>query len=108
MYRGNNGDQDGVITVVLDNNIEEMTITNARDNLTKFPEWLSQNNRVMPITRNGTPVMAVLPWELYMAIEETLEILADPEMMESLKSSIAEARAGKVLPWNSVKAALEG
>jgi PHD/YefM family antitoxin component YafN of YafNO toxin-antitoxin module len=38
-------------------------------------------------TRRGRPVPAILPWEFYEGIIETLEILGDPEMVKALRES---------------------
>lgn len=54
---------------------------------------------VMEITRRGKPVLAVLPWELYEAITETLEVMADKETMEKLRQSIQEMGEGSTIPW---------
>ena len=36
-------------------------------------------------------------------LEETLEIMADIELMASLRQSIAEMEAGMFVPWEDVK-----
>ena len=40
-------------------------------------------------SRLGKPVLAVMPWELYETITETLEVMADEELTSVLKESIA-------------------
>jgi hypothetical protein len=47
--------------------------------------------------------MALMPWELYATIEETLEVLADPELMDALRQSIREMAEGKLIPWEEAK-----
>jgi antitoxin YefM len=48
-------------------------------------------------------VLAILPWELYESIVETLEILGDEEQMAELRQSIQEAAEGKGESWEAVK-----
>jgi hypothetical protein len=40
------------------------------------------------------------------AIEETLEVLADPELMKALRQSIQEVAEEKLIPWEDAKADL--
>jgi len=81
---------------------KEMTIVEARTRLTQLPEELGNDSSVT-ITRRGKPVLAVLPYELYDSIVETLEIMADSEQTELLRRSIHEADAGNTIAWETVK-----
>lgn len=82
-----------------------LSIMEARKQLTSMPETLTHNGQadVLEITRRGKPVLAVLPWELYEALAETLEVMADNEMMAHLRQSIQELNSGKLIPWEDVK-----
>ena len=55
------------------------------------------------MTRRGKPVLAVMPWELYEALIETLEILGDEELLAALRQGIKEAEAGEGIPWEQAK-----
>ena len=81
----------------------KMPIIEARKNLTKMPEKLKKRPGVIEITRRGEPVLAILSWELYESIMETLEIMADEEMMKTLRQDIKEMKKGKTVPWEKVK-----
>jgi antitoxin YefM len=83
-----------------------LPITRARDELTSLPGRLAQEPGAVAVTRRGEPVLAILPWELYESLEETLEILGDEELMAALRQSLAEAAAGQTVPWEEVKAEL--
>ena len=85
---------------------ESISITKARGMLTKLPEQLAEQNRAIALTRRGKPVMALVAWDLYEAIVETLEIMGDADLMAALRQSIKEASEGKVIPWEEVKAEL--
>jgi PHD/YefM family antitoxin component YafN of YafNO toxin-antitoxin module len=85
---------------------ESISITKARSMLTKFPEQLNKEHGAIALTRRGKPVMALLAWDLYEAIVETLEIMEDAGLMAALRLSIKEASEGKVIPWEEVKAEL--
>lgn len=85
-----------------------MSITEARDKLTTLPEEFKRDPGMgtITVTRRGKPVLAVMPWELYESLMETLEILGDEELMADLRQGIKEAEEGKGIPWEQVKAEL--
>jgi antitoxin YefM len=87
--------------------ISSISITEARNILTKLPEQLAEERAAIALTRRGKPVMAIMSWELYEAIIETLEIMGDSDLMAALRQSIKEASEGKVKPWETVKAELD-
>jgi antitoxin YefM len=86
--------------------INNISITEARNILTKLPEQLAEEQAAIALTRRGKPVMALMSWELYEAIIETLEIMGDSDLMAALRQSIEEASEGKVTSWETVKAEL--
>jgi PHD/YefM family antitoxin component YafN of YafNO toxin-antitoxin module len=77
----------------------------ARERLTRLPELLAEHPEegAVAITRRGEPVLAVLSWDLYESIIETLEVMSDPELMEALRKSIEPIEAGHTVPWETVK-----
>ena len=83
--------------------MREIPIAKARDELTTLPERLAENPATVAVTRHGKPVLAVMPWDLYESIIETLEIMGDAKLMASLKLAIQEVAEGKTVPWERVK-----
>jgi len=86
--------------------VEDVGISNARSRLTRLPEEVSRRNSVMRITSNRQPVLALLSWELFDAMVETLELLADTELMAMLAKSEGEIQKGKAISWEDAKAEL--
>ena len=86
--------------------IEGLSITEARSRLTQLPEQLANMGWALPLTRRGEPVMALMSWELFEAIEETLEIMGDPELMAALRESIKDVAEGRVRSLEEVTAEL--
>ena len=80
-----------------------LPIITARDRLTSLPEELARNTGTVAVTRHGEPVLAILSWNLYESILETLEILGDRELMAQLRQSIKEADEGKTISWECLK-----
>ena len=85
---------------------ENIPIVQARAMLTQLPERLSAENRAVALTRHGKPVLAVMPWELFESIMETMEIMGDADMMAALRESIEDVREGNLIPLEQVKAEL--
>ncbi len=69
-----------------------LSMVEARKRLTALPEEFERERDldVVTITRRGKPVLALMPWDLYETITETLEILGDVELVSELRESIAE------------------
>ena len=83
--------------------MKDLPITEARDELTSLPDKLSHTHETLTVTRRGKPVLAILAWDEYEALVETLEVMSDDRLMTSLRQSIREARQGKLIPWEDVK-----
>ena len=81
-------------------------IVQARAMLSQLPERLIAENRAVALTRHGKPVLAVMPWELFESIMETMEIMGDADMMAALRESIEDVREGNLIPLEQVKAEL--
>lgn len=76
----------------------QLTISEARKALLDLPEQLARSSeRAVTITRHGQPVLAVLPWEFYESIVETLEVLGDPETVAALRASLDDLKRGRLV-----------
>lgn len=83
-------------------------ITEARSQLSRLPEELEyeQAPEAVAITRRGKPVLAVLPWDFYDGLVETLDILSDAELMAALRQSLKEMENGELISWDEVRSDL--
>ena len=86
-----------------------LSMVEARKQLTSLPEEFERQEDLdaVAVTRRGKPVLAVMPWELYETITETLEVMADKEMTSVLKESIAQYGRGEAIPWERAKEDLD-
>ena len=86
-----------------------LSMVEARKQLTSLPEEFERQEDLdaVAVTRRGKPVLAVMPWELYETITETLEIMADEELTSVLKESIAQYGRGEAIPWEKAKEDLD-
>jgi antitoxin YefM len=87
--------------------VKDMPITTARHELTSLPERLEKDPGAVTITRRGKPVLAVLPWNMYETLLETLEVLGDPELMETLRRSLHELQTGQAISWEEAERLLD-
>jgi prevent-host-death family protein len=83
--------------------VKDIPMMEARRELTSLPERLGKESGAVAVTRRGKPVLALMPWELYEAIVETLEIMGDEDLMAALRQGIKEAEEGKGIPWEKAK-----
>lgn len=90
--------------------MQTLPMMEARRKLTSLPEELENRleDSAIAVTRRGKPVLAIMTWELFEAIYETLEVMGDEDLMRSLRQGIKDAREGKAIPWESAKKELKG
>ena len=85
----------------------QLTISAARKALLDLPEKLERGpERAVSITRRGRPVLAVMPWEFYESIVETLDVLSDPEMASVLRDSLDDLQHGRLVSNEEAKTRL--
>jgi PHD/YefM family antitoxin component YafN of YafNO toxin-antitoxin module len=85
-----------------------LSMAEARSRLAQLSGDLTQyvHPEVAIITGNGAPALAILPWELYDGLLETLEILGDPEQMAALRRGMQGITEGRTESWEAAKAPL--
>ena len=86
---------------------ENISIIEAGSILSELPKRLADEDRAVAITRHGKPVLAVMSWELFESIAETLEIMADDDMMNAMQRGIEDALEGNLVSLNQVVADLD-
>ncbi|MDA0734239.1 MAG: type II toxin-antitoxin system Phd/YefM family antitoxin [Chloroflexi bacterium] len=87
--------------------IGEIPIAEARTKLPKLSKELTEQNQAVAITVRGKPTLALVPWELFESILETMDIMGDPDLMAALRQGIIEAKEGNGIPWEKAKAQLD-
>ena len=78
-----------------------MSITEARNKLTSLHG--EKTRETITVTKRGKPVLALMDYEMYESLFETLAILADPELSKALRKSIKESKEGKLIPFEEVE-----
>ena len=79
-----------------------LSISEAQRELTRLPEQFEEEPDTVTVTRYGKPVMAILPYNTYKsllesieALQETIEILQDNELMAEFRKGAKELAESK-------------
>jgi antitoxin YefM len=78
-------------------------LTEARARLSELLDELERQHEHVVITRNGRPVGVLVPAEEQEALEETLEILQDEEILAALRESEDDVTAGRLKTLDEVR-----
>ena len=78
-------------------------VTEAKRKLLEFARQAGDLGKTITLTRRGKPYVVMMSAEEYESIQETLEILSDPEAMASLEKSKEDIQAGRLASWKDLK-----
>jgi len=98
---------------------ETMPITKLREEIMHLPELLEDQEQVT-ITRRGLPVAAIISFAGFMrilnqieqmsqeiaALQETIEVLQDPELMEAIREGMEAIQRGDTVSLEEARQAL--
>ncbi len=75
------------------------SISEIREAITHLPEEFEQEQEpgAIKVTRRGKPVLAILPWDLYESILETLEVMSDTELMAAFRAGVKDLEEGRII-----------
>lgn len=77
--------------------------TEARSRLTELLDAVEARHEHVVITRNGRPAAVVVSTEEWEALEETVEVLQDEELLTALRESEEDVAAGRLFSLDEVK-----
>ncbi|MHB9112363.1 MAG: type II toxin-antitoxin system Phd/YefM family antitoxin [Thermoleophilia bacterium] len=84
-----------------------ISITEARRELPSLPDRLRDAPGAIAVTKREKPVLAIMPWDLYESIIETLEIMGDVELMDALRQGIKDVEEGRTHTMEEVERELK-
>jgi antitoxin YefM len=70
-------------------------VRELRSNLSSLLDDVSDRRDHVLVTRNGAPAAALIPIDEYEALEETAEVLSDPDAIAALEAGLAELERGE-------------
>ena len=74
-------------------------ITQAKAKLLDMVRQLHDTDDTIAITKNGVPEAVMLSMRKFEGFLETLDILADADMMAQLKGSAEDVKAGRLISF---------
>ena len=87
--------------------VSTMTLKELRPELPKVINRIDERFDRYIITRRGKPVVVMIGIEDYESLVETLDILADDELMKGIREGLQDAKKGRIRKWAEVKRDLE-
>jgi prevent-host-death family protein len=76
--------------------------TQARDHLSELLDEVERTHERIEITRHGRPIAVLVSPDDLASIEETLDVLSNPDVMRQLAESRQALDAGDVLDANAL------
>lgn len=81
-------------------------VRELRANLSSLLDDVSDRRDHVLVTRNGAPTAALVPIDEYEALEETAEVLSDPDALSALEAGLAEIKRGETLTLSELRSEL--
>ncbi len=85
--------------------IKQMSISETRKKITSLEEDLAYEDTIS-ITNHGKEIFALLRWDTYESIAETLEILSDESTLADLKTGLRQLRDDELVDFEDFKKAV--
>jgi antitoxin YefM len=77
---------------------ETLPFSEVKAHLSEVADRVEREHDRILVTRNGRPSFVLLSPDDLASLEETLDILQDDELMDSLRTSRRQAAAGDTVP----------
>jgi len=78
-----------------------------RRNLSRLLSDVADRRDHLLVSRHGKPAAAVVPVDEYEALEETAEILSDPDAVAALEAGLAELERDEVVSLDELRRELD-
>lgn len=78
-------------------------VRELRSNLSSLLDDVSDRRDHVLVTRNGAPAAALVPIDEYEALEETAEVLSDPDALAALEAGLAEIARGETVSLEDLR-----
>lgn len=82
---------------------EIVPFTEAKAHLSDLVDRVVSERERITLTRNGRPAAVLINPDELASLEETLDILSDPELVKSLRRSLRQAERGDTIPFEEAR-----
>jgi antitoxin YefM len=72
-------------------------IRDLRASLAEYLDEVVDRREHVIVTRHGRPAAALIPLDEYEGLEETADILSDPDALDAIDAGLADLEAGKTI-----------
>jgi len=79
--------------------VKQMSISETRKKITSLESELSFEDTIS-VTNHGKEIFALLRWDTYESIAETLEIISDENLMNDLKIGIQQIKDNELIDFD--------
>lgn len=76
---------------------EHLSLADVRNRLSEVVDRLEREHGRVVITKHGRPAAVLLSVEDLESLEETLEVLSDPQLTADIREAEAEVAAGRIV-----------
>ena len=85
--------------------VKQLSISETRKRITSLEDDLSFNDTIS-VTNHGKEVFALLRWDTYESIAETLDIISDEVLYDELKIGIKQFENNNLIDFEDFKKSL--
>jgi PHD/YefM family antitoxin component YafN of YafNO toxin-antitoxin module len=85
--------------------VKQLSISETRKRITSLEDDLSFNDTIS-VTNHGKEVFALLRWDTYESIAETLDIISDEALYDDLKIGIKQFENNSLVDFEDFKKSL--
>lgn len=78
-------------------------VRELRKNLSSVLDDVGHRGEAVFVTRNGTPTAALISIDEYEGLEETAEILSDPETVAAIEEGLADLARGETVTLDELR-----
>jgi antitoxin YefM len=88
------------------NMAKAVPVAEFRRNLAELLRDVADRREHVLVTKNGQPAAAVIPADEYLALEDTAEILSDPDAIKAIEEGLTEVSRGETVSLEDLSAEL--
>ncbi len=78
-----------------------LSISKAKAHLLELARQVDEEGRAYVVTKDGTPLCALVPMEAYEALLETSDVLSDTSTLQQLEQALAQEKKGQLWSRNA-------
>jgi PHD/YefM family antitoxin component YafN of YafNO toxin-antitoxin module len=86
--------------------VKQMSISETRKRITSLEDELSFDDTIT-VTNHGKEVFALLRWDTYESIAETLDIISDEQLYKDLKVGINQLAMNELVDFDEFKNSID-